>query len=56
MFTQKAHKWSSGLYEGLNFILFKVVFVRGLNFLHFPLLCHTHILSFKVTFFSGGEE
>lgn len=44
------------MYEGLNFVLYKMSFVRGLNFLHFPLLHHTYILSFKVILFSGGEE
>lgn len=56
MFTQKAHKCSSGLYEVLNCILFKVAFVRGLNFLHFPLLRHTFILSFKVMHFFQVER
>lgn len=39
------------MYEGLNFILYKMSLVRGLNFLHFPLLHHTYILSFKVILF-----
>lgn len=51
MFTQEGHKQSSGLYIGLNFILFKVLFVRGLNYLDFCLLYHTDILSFKVIYF-----
>jgi len=51
MFIQEAPKQSSGLYVGLNVILFKVLFVRGLNSLDLSLLYHTYVLSLKVILF-----